>query len=180
MLRSVIATALALCVSVAIGCSKRNEKPAAPGTPPDAKTQATTTVPVDEKNKKIDTTIPLPQPFYESAQVGAAVKPDGTIEDVRDEFTPSEHLYISVKARQVPAGLAANLAIRNSEKEMMVDTRSEFSPATSRAVFPVTDLSKWKPGLYDIEVTMEGDVVFKHGVHIKGKSGAKSSKQKGR
>lgn len=181
MLRSVIATALAVCVSAAIGCSKKSVETAAPSnSAAGTATQATSTVPVDASHAKIDTAIPLPQPFYESAEVGSSVKADGTIDAKMDNFESTNHLFISVKAREVPTGLAANLTIRDPEKKSVVDTRAVFDPATTRALFEVKDLSKWKPGLYDIEVVMEGDVVFKHGITIIGKRGATGTKSKAR
>lgn len=171
MLRSVVATVLPVFLIFAMGCGKKAAPPGAKAT--GTQPQTTVTAPADLSDKNVKTTIPLPIPFFESADVGRSVKQDGTIDFKTDTFTPADHLYISVKSREVPAGLAANLVIRSPEKKPVVDARFEFVPATGRAVFPVNDLTKWKPGLYDIEVTMDGDVVFKHGVTIAGKTSAK-------
>jgi hypothetical protein len=145
MLRSVTATVLALCVVSLIGCTKkRSASTHGKGSPP----------------------IPIRVLFFDTAEVGRSVKPDGTIDVKSDEFSLADHLFVSVRSNYVPKGLAAHLSVKGPDEKSVLEMRTEFSQATSRGVFAVNDLTKWKPGAYQLEVTLEGDVVFKHGVTI--------------
>lgn len=145
-------TLLLLSSILLLSCQQMGEAPA-----PD--TTQTTAPTADASTTAVDTVVPIGESrFFESAMVGTQLDPEGAVQVEATTLKRSGPIYATVRAREVPGGLAARASWFAGTTKVAEETKPV--PQDKRFVtFQPPDTKSWKPGDYTVELWLGGDQV---------------------
>jgi hypothetical protein len=154
---------LALSSLVVVSCAAP-ETPAASATST-ASTMDTAAVPTAST---VAVVVPLERGrFFESAIIGGAVGNDGNVHTELTTFRKGQPIYVTVRAREVPVGLAAR-AVWFDPKNKEISMESKPVPVDAKVVtFQAPSTRRWQTGKHRVEIWLGGDQVVDQEIEIR-------------
>lgn len=159
---------LALSVLIALSCAPGTEQSsdtAATSATSTVSSTATSDVP---SASSVQVVVPIEEEgFFESAMVGGAVGEDGNVVTEVTTFRRNQPVYVTVRANEVPAGLAAR-AVWFNPKKKEIHAETKPVPVDMKVVtFQAPSTRAWQPGTYRVEIWLGGDQVFDEDIVIR-------------
>lgn len=153
---------------IALACAPKTEQTsdtAATSTTSTSTSTATVDVP---SASSVQVVVPVAEEgFFESAMVGGAVGEDGNVQTELTTFRKNQPIYVTVRANEVPTGLAARVVwIDPQKKEIGMETKPV--PVDKKVVtFQAPSTRRWQPGKYRVEIWLGGDQVADEDIVIR-------------
>jgi hypothetical protein len=148
--------ALLSLLSVLIGCQQRTETPAGQ---PEQTVTSFEAVATDASTAVVDTVIPIAESrFFDSAAIGTQLGEDGAVAVEVTTVRRGGPIYATVRAKEVPAGLAARASWFAGKTKVAEETKP-IPPDKRFVTFAPPDTKSWKPGDYTVELYVGGDEV---------------------
>lgn len=142
--------AILTSIILVLACQQQREPPAA---------ESTTAPAADASLTAVDTVVPVGEStFFESAMVGTNLDADGAVQVEVTTLKRSGPIYATVRAKQVPGGLAARASWFAGTTKVAEETKP-IPPDKRFVTFQPPDTKSWKPGNYTVELWLGGNQV---------------------